>query len=169
MAEHHVATLAGHTQEVCGLKWSLDGRYLASGGNDNLVNIWPCTQGDSGDFAPIQTFTQHQGAVKVSAGLLWVRCGHTSVCEADTQHWLCTGCLLHDLELTLFFQAVAWCPWQSNVLATGGGTSDRHIRIWNVCSGTCLSAVDAHSQVRHEHQLGDKHLLAGHLYRAAGS
>ncbi|NXT44943.1 CDC20 protein, partial [Pelecanoides urinatrix] len=107
VAEHHVATLAGHTQEVCGLKWSLDGRYLASGGNDNLVNIWPCTQGDSGDFAPIQTFTQHQGAVK----------------------------------------AVAWCPWQSNVLATGGGTSDRHIRIWNVCSGTCLSAVDAHSQV----------------------
>lgn len=47
-----------------------------------------------------------------------------------------------------------------NVLATGGGTSDRHIRIWNVCSGACLSAVDAHSQVRHEHQLGDKHLLA---------
>ncbi|NWQ73182.1 CDC20 protein, partial [Columbina picui] len=66
VAEHHVATLAGHTQEVCGLKWSLDGRYLASGGNDNLVNIWPCTQGDSGDFAPIQTFTQHQGAVKVT-------------------------------------------------------------------------------------------------------
>uniref|UniRef100_A0A7M4FHY6 Cell division cycle 20 n=1 Tax=Crocodylus porosus TaxID=8502 RepID=A0A7M4FHY6_CROPO len=78
VAEHHVATLAGHTQE-----------------------------GDSGDFAPIQTFTQHQGAVK----------------------------------------AVAWCPWQSNVLATGGGTSDRHIRIWNVCSGTCLNTVDAHSQV----------------------
>ncbi|XP_074859152.1 cell division cycle protein 20 homolog [Carettochelys insculpta] len=107
VAEHHVATLAGHTQEVCGLKWSPDGRYLASGGNDNLVNVWPCVQGDSGEFAPVQTFTQHQGAVK----------------------------------------AVAWCPWQSNVLATGGGTSDRHIRIWNVCSGTCLSAVDAHSQV----------------------
>lgn len=69
MAEHHVATLAGHTQEVCGLKWSLDGRYLASGGNDNLVNVWPCTQGGGGDFAPVQTFTQHQGAVKVSTGL----------------------------------------------------------------------------------------------------
>ncbi|XP_010180643.1 PREDICTED: LOW QUALITY PROTEIN: cell division cycle protein 20 homolog [Mesitornis unicolor] len=107
VADHHVATLANHTQEVCGLKWSLDGRYLASGGNDNLVNVWPCTQGNSGDFAPLQTFTQHQGAVK----------------------------------------AVAWCPWQSNVLATGGGTNDRHIRIWNVCSGTCLSAIDTRSQV----------------------
>ncbi|KAM6988810.1 LOW QUALITY PROTEIN: cell division cycle protein 20 homolog [Passerculus sandwichensis] len=107
VAEHHVATLAGHTQEVCGLKWSLDGRYLASGGNDSLVNVWPCTQCGGGNFTPLQTFTQHQGAVK----------------------------------------AVAWCPWQMNVPATGGGTSDRHIRIWNVCSGACLSAVDTRSQV----------------------
>ncbi|XP_077190232.1 cell division cycle protein 20 homolog [Paroedura picta] len=107
VAEHHVATLAAHTQEVCGLKWAPDGRYIASGGNDNLVNIWPNTQGDSGRSSPVQTFTQHQGAVK----------------------------------------AVAWSPWQSNVLATGGGTSDRHIRIWNVCSGTCLNTVDAQSQV----------------------
>ncbi|XP_029474500.1 cell division cycle protein 20 homolog [Rhinatrema bivittatum] len=106
IAQHHVATLQGHTQEVCGLKWSPDGRYLASGANDNLVNVWPCAQGD-GEFSPVQTFTQHQGAVK----------------------------------------AVAWCPWQQNVLATGGGTSDRHIRIWNVCSGTCLNSVDTQSQV----------------------
>ena len=32
---HHVATLKLHEQEVCGLKWSHDGRYLASGANDN--------------------------------------------------------------------------------------------------------------------------------------
>ncbi|XP_054147646.1 cell division cycle protein 20 homolog [Melozone crissalis] len=102
VAEHHVATLAGHTEEVCGLKWSLDGRYLASGGNDSLANVWPCTQGGDGNFAPLQTFTHHQGAVK----------------------------------------AVAWCPWQMNVLATGGSTIDRHICIWNVCSGDRLSAVD---------------------------
>lgn len=69
VAEHHVATLAGHTQEVCGLKWALDGRYLASGGNDNLVNIWSNTQGDNGWLHPVQTFTQHQGAVKVSRNI----------------------------------------------------------------------------------------------------
>ncbi|XP_078528448.1 cell division cycle protein 20 homolog [Lissotriton helveticus] len=105
--QHHVATLAGHSQEVCGLKWSPDGRYLASGANDNVVNVWPCVQGDGGEFAPLHSFTQHQGAVK----------------------------------------AVSWCPWQSNVLASGGGTSDRHIRVWNVSSGTCLSSVDTQSQV----------------------
>ena len=29
--------LLGHTQEVCGLKWSPDHQMLASGGNDNKV------------------------------------------------------------------------------------------------------------------------------------
>lgn len=38
--EHIVSTISGHTQEVCGLKWSPDGKYLASGGNDNVLNIW---------------------------------------------------------------------------------------------------------------------------------
>uniref|UniRef100_A0A674DRF4 Cell division cycle 20 homolog n=1 Tax=Salmo trutta TaxID=8032 RepID=A0A674DRF4_SALTR len=37
VADHYIFTLSGHSQEVCGLKWSPDGRYLASGGNDNLV------------------------------------------------------------------------------------------------------------------------------------
>ncbi|KAJ0265334.1 WD40 repeat-containing protein [Hirschfeldia incana] len=33
-----VATYKGHSQEVCGLKWS--GERLASGGKDGLVHIW---------------------------------------------------------------------------------------------------------------------------------
>lgn len=70
VAEHHVATLSGHSQEVCGLRWAPDGRHLASGGNDNLVNVWPSAPGESG-WVPLQTFTQHQGAVKVRVGLGW--------------------------------------------------------------------------------------------------
>ena len=30
----------GHNKEVCSLKWNLDYKYLASGGNDNLVCLW---------------------------------------------------------------------------------------------------------------------------------
>ena len=30
----------GHRQEVCGLKWSPDNQYLASGGNDNKLFVW---------------------------------------------------------------------------------------------------------------------------------
>jgi cell division cycle 20-like protein 1 (cofactor of APC complex) len=32
--------LAGHRQEVFGLKWSPDRQLLASGGNDNRLLVW---------------------------------------------------------------------------------------------------------------------------------
>ena len=38
---HIVMKLSGgHNKEVCSLKWNLDYKYLASGGNDNLVCLW---------------------------------------------------------------------------------------------------------------------------------
>ena len=39
VADHKVGVLKGHTADVCGLKYSPQG-MLASGGNDNLLNIW---------------------------------------------------------------------------------------------------------------------------------
>lgn len=68
VANHHIFTLQGHSQEVCGLKWSPDGRYLASGGNDNLVCVWPRVQEGSASFdtQSVRTWSEHQGAVKVS-------------------------------------------------------------------------------------------------------
>lgn len=45
-------------------------------------------------------------------------------------------------------KALAWCPFQSNLLASGGGTADRCIRFWNTITGAHLNAVDTHSQVR---------------------
>ncbi|CAJ0945858.1 unnamed protein product, partial [Mesorhabditis belari] len=35
-----VGVLDGHSQPVCGIHWSVDGSQLATGGGDNLVNIW---------------------------------------------------------------------------------------------------------------------------------
>lgn len=104
--EHHTATLRGHTQEVCGLEWSPSGTQLATGGNDNLLNVWE-PESVRGTSAPRFTMTEHMAAVK----------------------------------------AIAWCPWQSNTLATGGGTNDRTIRLWNTSTGAALGAVDTHSQV----------------------
>lgn len=79
VAEHHVATLSGHSQEVCGLRWSPDGRHLASGGNDNLVNVWPSAALEAG-WVPLQTFTQHQGAVKVRGARL-------GLCRPSPRTW----------------------------------------------------------------------------------
>lgn len=66
VADHLVGQLAAHTQEVCGLKWSPDGRFLATGGNDNLLHIWPAEPGQCySRSSPIYTFSDHQAAVKV--------------------------------------------------------------------------------------------------------
>ncbi|KAI9329968.1 WD40-repeat-containing domain protein [Obelidium mucronatum] len=104
VANHKVGELIGHTQEVCGLKWRADGGLLASGGNDNLVNIW-----DARSSIPKSTKSIHNAAVK----------------------------------------AVAWCPWQLNLLATGGGTNDKHIHFWNTAtpSTTPLNSINTGSQV----------------------
>ncbi|KAL3912267.1 MAG: hypothetical protein SGPRY_008393 [Prymnesium sp.] len=123
--QHKVGTLKGHTQEVCGLKWSPWGNMLASGGNDNLLNLWD-DRYSSNRQQPGQTCDQpvhrldaHQAAVK----------------------------------------ALAWCPWQKNLLASGGGTADRMIRFWNTNSGACLNAVCALQWSQH-----DKELVSSHGY-----
>ena len=45
-------------------------------------------------------------------------------------------------------KAVAWSPHQHGLLASGGGTADRHIRFWNTITGAPLQKVDTGSQVR---------------------
>ncbi|KAF2155403.1 WD repeat-containing protein slp1 [Myriangium duriaei CBS 260.36] len=44
-------------------------------------------------------------------------------------------------------KALAWCPWQSNLLATGGGSHDRMIHFWNTTSGARVNSIDTGSQV----------------------
>lgn len=44
-------------------------------------------------------------------------------------------------------KAVAWSPHQGGLLASGGGTADRHIRFWSTATGLPLYKVDTGSQV----------------------
>jgi cell division cycle protein 20 (cofactor of APC complex) len=110
---HHINTLAGHSQEVCGLKWSPDGSQLASGGNDNILNIWDLNQhvtrnaGLNTQTEPRYSFPDHKAAVK----------------------------------------ALAWCPWSSSLLASGGGTQDRQLKFWNTQTGNLIQSIDTKSQV----------------------
>jgi cell division cycle 20-like protein 1 (cofactor of APC complex) len=48
---------------------------------------------------------------------------------------------------TAAVKAVAWSPHQQGLLASGGGTADRHIRFWNATTGTALHKIDTGSQV----------------------
>ncbi|RZC73987.1 hypothetical protein C5167_049468 [Papaver somniferum] len=71
---------------------------------------------------------------------------------------------LHRLEdHTAAVKALAWCPFQANLLASGGGGGDRCIKFWNTHTGACLNSVDAGSQVcsllwnKNERQLLSSH------------
>ncbi|KAL7919667.1 WD40-repeat-containing domain protein [Trichoderma austrokoningii] len=44
-------------------------------------------------------------------------------------------------------KALAWCPWNANLLATGGGSYDRHIHFWNSTTGARVNSIDTGSQV----------------------
>ncbi|KAI4093529.1 MAG: hypothetical protein LQ339_007667 [Xanthoria mediterranea] len=44
-------------------------------------------------------------------------------------------------------KALSWCPWQPNLLATGGGSYDRHIHFWNTTTGARTNSIDTGSQV----------------------
>jgi len=68
IANHKVMELLGHDGEVCGLKWRADGDFLASGANDNVLNVWDGRAGSSGEGwngTPVFTKNNHTAAVKV--------------------------------------------------------------------------------------------------------
>ena len=44
-------------------------------------------------------------------------------------------------------QALAWCPWQSNLLASGGGTNDQTIHFWSSTTGARTASLHTETQV----------------------
>lgn len=47
----------------------------------------------------------------------------------------------------MFPQAIAWAPWNTNLLASGGGTSDCRINIWSASTGSRLHTIVTPAQV----------------------
>lgn len=120
-----------HQQEVCGLKWCPNGRYLASGSNDNTVCVW--------DF---HQWYSSGGGSSSSSSLLPPIDNHEKNTDMKTKP------LWHFKEHRAAVKAIAWCPWEgSKILATGGGHSDGYLRFWNNSNGTCQQAMKTDSQI----------------------
>ena len=131
--QHHaVATMNGHAGEVCGLKWSPDGEMLASGGNDNLVNIWSPNAG--GDILPTFQLTEHQAAVKA---LAW--CPHEAHTLAtgggtndrtirfwDTQRGVCRNSIDTNSQVC----SLVWSPHEKELISSHG-YSQNQLCLWS--------------------------------------
>lgn len=44
-------------------------------------------------------------------------------------------------------KALAWCPLESNLLASGGGTKDKSMKFWNTDTGEELCSLKTSAQI----------------------
>ena len=54
-----ILNYVGHEKEICGMKWSIDDKKLASGGDDNLLFIWDVRKEE-----PEKKLVSHTSAIK---------------------------------------------------------------------------------------------------------
>ena len=117
--DSEISKIRQHKQEVCALRYSPDGDLLASGGNDNTAFIWDVRKLNN-KLLNISNLNEINNSIKP----LFVNNYHTAAVKA-----------------------LSWCPWQRHVLATGGGSKDRTLKIFNCDSNKIIKNVDTGSQV----------------------
>ncbi|XP_066995193.1 fizzy-related protein homolog [Anabrus simplex] len=135
--------LVGHRQEVCGLKWSPDNQYLASGGNDNRLYVW-----NLHSLSPVQTYTEHLAAVKAIAwsphhhGLLASGGGTADRC---IRFWnTLTGQPMQCVDTGSQVCNLAWSKHSSELVSTHG-YSQNQILVWKYPSLTQVAKLTGHS------------------------
>lgn len=52
---------------------------------------------------------------------------------------------------TAAVKALSWCPYMPNLLASGGGQTDKHIHFWNTVTGANVGSISTGSQVSSLH------------------
>ncbi|KAG9072294.1 substrate-specific activator of APC-dependent proteolysis [Linnemannia hyalina] len=142
-AQKRIRTMTGHTQRVGVLAWS--DHTLTSGSRDRKIYHRDVRTQDMYQ----QTLIGHSGEV---CGLKWNGSG-TQLASGGNDNRL----IIWDKDSTkpqfqfrthqAAVKAIDWNPHQAGVLASGGGTADRHIRFWNTMTGTSIGAHDTGSQV----------------------
>jgi len=151
VASMFTSRLAAHRSEVCGLRWSPDGRELASGGNDNMVLVWNARlTGASGAEAasPMLRFDAHTAAIKALAwsphshGLLASGGGTQDKC---IRFWnTASGA---ELEAVDTGSQVCNLAWSKNVdeLVSTHGYSLNQVVVWRYPAMTKLATLTGHS------------------------
>lgn len=135
--------LAGHRQEVCGLKWSPDHQHLASGGNDNKLFVW-----NTRSVGPVQTYSEHLAAVKAIAwsphqhGLL-ASGGGTA--DRRIRFWnTITGRPLQCVDTGSQVCNLAWSKHSSELVSTHG-YSQNQILVWKYPSLVQIAKLTGHT------------------------
>jgi len=143
VAQHHIATLVGHDQEVCGLAYSPDKSMLASGSNDNTVRVWQGT-----DTVPLHTLIEHTSAVKA---LAWCPTSQkllaTGGGTADRQicFWNAGyGSLQNKIDTGSQVSSLVW-SLNTKEIVSGHGYSQNQLTVWKYPSMTRIAELTGHA------------------------
>jgi hypothetical protein len=143
---YHTNILAGRRSHSS-MAWR-DDNVFAVGQGDADVSVWDVRM--PSDQAQAHTLSSHRGVV---CGLAFGPDGRLASGGNDGQ--LNVWDLRRPSEPTVAFEqhraaavkAIAWHPDVRNVLASGGGSADRYLRLWDVDARRCFNRRDTRSQV----------------------
>jgi cell division cycle protein 20 (cofactor of APC complex) len=153
-----IRSFKNHTDRVSSLSWN--NYVLSTGSRDSSI-----IQQDMRIQNYFVKFTGHEQEV---CGLRWNAEG-TILASGGNDNKVCLWELSSTNPIKMYSEhkaavkALAWCPWKSSILASGGGTADKMLRVWDTTNGTCIKSVDTGSQVcaiewnRHENELLTAH------------
>ncbi|KAE9975626.1 hypothetical protein BLS_002504 [Venturia inaequalis] len=139
-----IARIEAHTQQICGLSWSPDGKWFATGGNDNICHLFQSKKvleyADTSNRQrePMKSFMfNHPGT-----------CPSQQVINMTQEACKIPATLArHVWSLSAAVKAIAFCPWQRGLVAIGGGSNDRCVHFYHTISGACLATIDCSAQV----------------------
>eukprot|EP00485_Elphidium_margaritaceum_P000854 CAMPEP_0202691048 /NCGR_PEP_ID=MMETSP1385-20130828/5871_1 /ASSEMBLY_ACC=CAM_ASM_000861 /TAXON_ID=933848 /ORGANISM="Elphidium margaritaceum" /LENGTH=522 /DNA_ID=CAMNT_0049346393 /DNA_START=80 /DNA_END=1648 /DNA_ORIENTATION=- len=157
--------LSGHCNRVSSLSWNHS--VLSTGCADStirnhdvrkkksLVSVFGCGGGggaSGGGAVADDAEQQHEQEI---CGLRWDHnVSGKYLASGSNDNKCCVWCLenttrpVHQFTESLSaVKALAWCPWNRSLLANGGGSGDRKIRVYSVTDGTLCHYVDTESQV----------------------
>ncbi|KAK4280031.1 hypothetical protein QN277_011710 [Acacia crassicarpa] len=157
-----VRSLGGHNGRIATCSWN--GHILTSGSQDKSI-INHDVRARNNVISRLQAHSEEVCGLKWSGrGNILASGGNENRIYIWDSAKMSSSNFLHCFDAhCAAVKALAWCPYQSDVLASGGGTQDGCIKTWNVQKGTCISSIDTKAQVcglewnRHH-----KELLSGH-------
>ena len=126
--DQYLRRLAGHKQEVCGLRWNTEDGQLASGGNDNKLCVW-----DKLSETPLYRFSNHVAAVKAIA---WSPHQHHllasggGTADRTIKFWdTSKGTLVKEVDTGSQVCNLAWSKNSDEIVSTHG-YSQNQIVVW---------------------------------------
>ena len=128
---HIVGLLQGHNKEVCGLKWSPNGKYLASGGNDDILNIWDINKPSINK--PLYKLYEHKAAVKGIAWCPWKQdllATGGGAADCQLKFWnTTTGKCLKSIDTKSQISSIIWSKYNREFV-TSHGFQKNCLTVW---------------------------------------